>query len=65
MEARCLPSKNSEAVRNWLRKLKDGAYDADDVLDEFATEDLRRKVERENGVKSQVSSFSSLLFEID
>ncbi|KAK4562792.1 hypothetical protein RGQ29_005333 [Quercus rubra] len=37
----------SEAIRNWLRKLKDGAYDADDVLDEFATEALRRKVERE------------------
>ncbi|KAK9984231.1 hypothetical protein SO802_033756 [Lithocarpus litseifolius] len=34
---------NSDAVRNWLRKLKDGAYDAEDVLDEFATEALRRK----------------------
>ena len=51
---------NSEAVRNWLRMLKDGTYDADDVLDEFATEALRRKVKRENGVKSQVSSFFSL-----
>ena len=50
----------SEAIRNWLRKLKDGAYDADDVLDEFATEALRRKVEREKGAKSQVSSFFSV-----
>ncbi|XP_050263012.1 putative disease resistance protein RGA3 [Quercus robur] len=50
----------SEAIGNWLRKLKDGAYDADDVLDEFATEALRRKVEREKGVKSQVSIFFSL-----
>ena len=48
---------NSEAVRNWLRKLKDVAYDADNVLDEFATEALMRKVEREKGAASQVSSF--------
>lgn len=47
----------SEAVKNWLRILKDGAYDADDVLDEFAFEALRRKVEGQKGVRSQVSGF--------
>ena len=51
---------NSEAITNWLRKLKDVAYDADNVLDEFATEALMRKVEREKGATSQVSSFFSL-----
>ena len=50
----------SEAIRNRLRKLKEGAYDADDVLDEFATETLIQKVEKEKRVKSQVSSFFSL-----
>ncbi|XP_030953291.1 putative disease resistance protein RGA3 [Quercus lobata] len=50
----------SEAIRNWLRKLKEGAYDADDVLDEFATEALIQKSEKEKGVTSQVSSFFSL-----
>ncbi|XP_065627244.1 putative disease resistance protein RGA1 [Quercus suber] len=50
---------NSEAITDWLRKLKDVAYDADNVLDEFATEALTRKVEREKGATSQVSSFFS------
>ena len=31
-------------VRNWLMKLRDVAYDADDVLSDFFTEDLRRRV---------------------
>ncbi|XP_077237330.1 putative disease resistance protein RGA3 [Tasmannia lanceolata] len=35
----------SNSVRNWLLKLKDVAYDADDVLDEFTAEGLRLKVE--------------------
>ncbi|XP_023882414.2 putative disease resistance protein RGA1 [Quercus suber] len=51
---------NSEAIRDWLGKLKDGARDADNVLDEFATEALIRKVEREKGATGQVSSFFSL-----
>jgi hypothetical protein len=50
---------NDKPVRNWLGKLKDVAYDADDVLDEFATEALIRKVEREKGALSKVSSFFS------
>ncbi|XP_042513740.1 putative disease resistance protein RGA3 [Macadamia integrifolia] len=35
----------NHAVKDWLRKLKDVAYDAEDVFDEFATELLRQKVE--------------------
>ncbi|OMO73332.1 hypothetical protein COLO4_27156 [Corchorus olitorius] len=31
----------SEAIKNWLRKLKDTAYDVDDILDEFATQTHR------------------------
>ncbi|XP_050272994.1 putative disease resistance protein RGA3 [Quercus robur] len=50
----------SKAISDWLRKLKEGAYDADDVLDEFATEALIQEAEKEKGVKSQVSSFFSL-----
>lgn len=32
-------------VRDWLRNLKDVFYEADDLLDEFAFQALRRKVE--------------------
>ncbi|XP_023891745.1 putative disease resistance protein RGA3 [Quercus suber] len=51
---------NTRAIRDWLGKLKDVARDADNVLDEFATEALMRKVEREKGATSQVSRFFSL-----
>ncbi|XP_042487834.1 putative disease resistance protein RGA3 isoform X2 [Macadamia integrifolia] len=37
-------------VKDWLRKLKDVAYDIEDVLDEFATEALRQKVELPNNM---------------
>ncbi|XP_077212089.1 putative disease resistance protein RGA4 [Tasmannia lanceolata] len=36
------------AVRNWLRDLKDLAYDADDILDELATKARQREVEDGN-----------------
>ena len=51
---------NNDVIRDWLGKLKDVAWDADNVLDEFATEALMRKVEREKGAASQVSRLSSL-----
>ncbi|XP_077233699.1 putative disease resistance protein RGA3 [Tasmannia lanceolata] len=35
----------SNAVKDWLQKLKDVAYDADDVVDEFATDAIRSKLE--------------------
>ncbi|XP_077217032.1 disease resistance protein RGA2-like [Tasmannia lanceolata] len=36
---------SSNEVKDWLRKLKDVAYDVDDVVDEFTTEVLRSKLE--------------------
>ncbi|KAL4614009.1 hypothetical protein ACB092_07G024200 [Castanea dentata] len=51
---------NNEVIMDWLGKLKHVARDADNVLDEFATEALMRKVEREKGATSQVSRFFSL-----
>ncbi|XP_026379633.1 putative disease resistance protein RGA3 [Papaver somniferum] len=34
--------EKEELVRLWLRRLKDIAYDADDVIDEFSYENMRR-----------------------
>ncbi|KAJ4827915.1 hypothetical protein Tsubulata_021784 [Turnera subulata] len=35
----------NSSVKEWLRKLREVAYEADDVLDEFGYEVLRQKVE--------------------
>ncbi|XP_021672666.2 putative disease resistance protein RGA4 isoform X2 [Hevea brasiliensis] len=46
-----------KAVRNWLMKLKDAVYDADAVLDEFATKALQQKVKSQDHTNRWVSSF--------
>ncbi|KAK9997535.1 hypothetical protein SO802_022221 [Lithocarpus litseifolius] len=48
-----------ESVRLWLQRLKDVAYEADDVLDELAYEVLRRKVEIRYQMKRKVCFFFS------
>ncbi|RVW19957.1 putative disease resistance protein RGA4 [Vitis vinifera] len=42
------------AVKDWVKRLKDVVYDADDLLDDFATHQLQR-----GGVASQVCDFFS------
>ncbi|CAL5420518.1 unnamed protein product [Camellia sinensis] len=37
----------SEALKNWLRKLNDAAYDADNLVDEFMIEAQRRRMDSE------------------
>ncbi|XP_026379081.1 disease resistance protein RGA2-like [Papaver somniferum] len=49
---------NDAAVGLWLRRLKDVAYDADFVLDEFSYETMRR-CERGNRLKHKVMDFVS------
>ncbi|KAF7138959.1 hypothetical protein RHSIM_Rhsim07G0060300 [Rhododendron simsii] len=53
------------AVKEWLDELKGAVYDAEDLVDEIATEVLRCKVEAEyqsssNHVQSLISSFTKL-----
>ena len=45
------------SVKNWMAELEDLAYDADDILDEFATEALRRKVNAEEPSTSKIRKF--------
>ncbi|XP_026417015.1 putative disease resistance protein RGA1 isoform X2 [Papaver somniferum] len=50
---------NDEAVRLWLRRLKDVVYDADDVMDEFIYETMRSNKHK---VQALVSSSNPLFF---
>jgi len=47
----------SEAIKLWLRDLKDAAYDADDLLSDFANEAQRHQQRRD--LKNRVRSFFS------
>ncbi|XVF29589.1 hypothetical protein REPUB_Repub15cG0135000 [Reevesia pubescens] len=51
--------KKDNSVKLWLERLKDVAYEADDVLDEFDYEVLRRKVEIRNQMRRKVQNFFS------
>ncbi|XVF41542.1 hypothetical protein PTKIN_Ptkin01aG0287700 [Pterospermum kingtungense] len=50
---------NNNQLRNWLLKLKDACYDAEDVLDEFEIEAVRRQVMKQRSIGSKVSNFFS------
>ncbi|XP_039155944.1 putative disease resistance protein RGA3 [Eucalyptus grandis] len=50
---------DSEQVKLWLVRLKDVLYDAQDLLDDVATEDLRRKVTPGNKMSKAVCFFFS------
>ena len=50
------------AVKEWMDELKVVVYDAEDVLDEIATEDLRRKIEA--GDSDSQASMSMSTFDV-
>ncbi|XP_073157528.1 putative disease resistance protein RGA3 [Henckelia pumila] len=50
--------EKDNSVKQWLHNLDDVAYEADNLLDEFNYEILRRKVEIESQVKRKVCCFS-------
>jgi hypothetical protein len=39
-----LDAEEKQLVKYWLGKLKDAMYEADDLLDDYSTELLRRQV---------------------
>ncbi|KAL0431172.1 UNVERIFIED_CONTAM: putative disease resistance protein RGA1 [Sesamum radiatum] len=54
-----IKQRKSPPIQNWLLKLKDVAYDAENVLDQIATLGLRRRADSERGVQHKLSSFLS------
>ncbi|AES68809.2 NBS-LRR type disease resistance protein [Medicago truncatula] len=50
---------NNHQVSNWLEKLKDVLYDADDLLEDFSIEALRRKVMAGNNRVRRTQAFFS------
>ncbi|KAK4551129.1 hypothetical protein RGQ29_032520 [Quercus rubra] len=49
----------NHTIRNWLGRLKDALYEADDLLDDFSTEVLRREVMTRNKKAKEVRIFFS------
>jgi hypothetical protein len=43
----------SHLVKDWLGKLKDAMYEADDLLDDYSTELLRRQVMTRDKIKAK------------
>lgn len=56
-EARQVKEK---ALKGWLRKLKDVAYDADDVLDEIAVKVVKWRPDKEYNLTEKVRNFLSI-----
>ncbi|GMI65767.1 hypothetical protein like AT3G14470 [Hibiscus trionum] len=52
-------SVTSNLVKDWLEKLKDALYDADDLLDDFYTEALRKDLMSGNKLRKEVRVFFS------
>ncbi|KAH9679151.1 hypothetical protein KPL71_026004 [Citrus sinensis] len=48
---------HNHRLSDWLGKLKDACYDAEDVLDEFEVEDLRRKVMKQRSIGRKFRNF--------
>ncbi|XP_073285277.1 putative disease resistance protein RGA1 [Primulina huaijiensis] len=61
--------RNNLVLQNWLLKLKDVAYDAEDVLEKIANKGLRRRFNSERGKHLHLTSFFSkrnpLLFRVE
>jgi hypothetical protein len=47
---------HNHLVKNWLGKLKDAMYEADDLLDDYSTEILRRQVMTQDKKAKRVNS---------
>ncbi|KAK6243746.1 hypothetical protein QUC31_010155 [Theobroma cacao] len=53
LEAEEQQARNNQ-LQDWVQKLKDAYYDAEDVLDEFGVESLRRQVLEQKSIGNEV-----------
>ncbi|KAL2534975.1 putative disease resistance RPP13-like protein 1 [Abeliophyllum distichum] len=51
--------ENNHAMKEWQQRLEELVYEADDLVDEFATEALRKKVEIHGSKRREVRNFFS------
>ncbi|KAL0431360.1 UNVERIFIED_CONTAM: putative disease resistance protein RGA1 [Sesamum radiatum] len=54
-----IKQRKSQALQNWLWKLKQAAYDAENILDRVATEGFRQRADSERGMRHTLNSFLS------
>ncbi|KAJ4966720.1 hypothetical protein NE237_018569 [Protea cynaroides] len=54
-----MQQEKDKPTRPWLERLKDVAYEVDDILDEFSFEAMRQKMEIKNSKMKKVSGFFS------
>jgi hypothetical protein len=52
---------NGAVIKQWLDDLRDLAYDVEDILDEFTTEALLRKLKGENQASTRYTTLSLLV----
>ena len=55
-----MQQSHNHQVGDWLEKLKDAVYDADDLFSEFSTEVMRRKMVSGNKIAKEVRTCFSL-----
>ncbi|KAL6139832.1 hypothetical protein ACLB2K_058133 [Fragaria x ananassa] len=58
------PDDQGKEVEKWVKKLKQVAEDADDILDDFNYELLRRKVELHSHMKRKIKKINDSLVEL-
>ncbi|XP_059451517.1 putative disease resistance protein RGA3 isoform X1 [Corylus avellana] len=49
---------HNHAIKDWLRKLKDAMYEADDLLDDYSTQLLRRQLMTRDKKMAKQETFS-------
>ncbi|KAJ6329913.1 hypothetical protein OIU76_008687 [Salix suchowensis] len=58
-EVKAQNQKQNHQIEDWLKKLREAVYDAEDLLEDFSTQVLRKQLMSGNGVSREVRVFFS------